>query len=125
MMALGFCNIFGSFVQSMPATGAFTRSAVAQASGVRTPLQGLYSGTIILLALSFLTPYFCYIPKATLSSILICAVVTLIDYEIIPKLWRCNSQLHFFYVFKIFTLYLQNSICYWWSLRSLLAYCAL
>lgn len=92
MIALGLCNIFGSFVQSMPATGAFTRSAVAHASGVSTPLQGIYSGSIILLALSFLTPFFYYIPRSTLSSILICAVMTLIDYKIVPKLWKSNSK---------------------------------
>lgn len=93
MIALGLCNIFGSFVQSMPTTGAFTRSAVAHTSGVSTPLQGIYSGSIILLALSFLTPFFYYIPRSTLSAILMCAVMTLIDYEIVPKLWRSNSKL--------------------------------
>lgn len=92
MIALGLCNIFGSFVLSMPTTGAFTRSAVAHASGVSTPLQGIYSGSIILLALSFLTPFFYYIPRSTLSAILMCAVLTLIDYDIIPKLWRSNSE---------------------------------
>lgn len=45
MMTLGLCNIFGSFVQAMPTCGAFTRSAVSNASGVRTPLAGLYTGT--------------------------------------------------------------------------------
>ncbi|PBC25559.1 Sodium-independent sulfate anion transporter [Apis cerana cerana] len=38
MLTLGLCNIFGSFVSSMPAAGAFTRSAVISASGVRTPM---------------------------------------------------------------------------------------
>ena len=28
MVALGLCNIFGSFVQSMPTTGSFSRTAV-------------------------------------------------------------------------------------------------
>lgn len=46
MMTLGLCNIFGSFVQAMPTCGAFTRSAVSNASGVRTPLAGLYSGIV-------------------------------------------------------------------------------
>lgn len=92
MIALGLCNIFGSFVQAMPATGAFTRSAVAHTSGVSTPLQGIYSGSIILLALSFLTPFFYYIPRSTLAAVLICAVLNLIDYEIVIKLWKCNSK---------------------------------
>ncbi|XP_044253545.1 sodium-independent sulfate anion transporter-like [Tribolium madens] len=91
MMTLGLCNIFGSFVQAMPSCGAFTRSAVANSSGVRTPLQGIYSGTVILLALSFLTPYFYYIPRSTLAAILISAIITMFDYEIFPKLWKCNK----------------------------------
>jgi len=44
MLALGLSNIVGSFVSSLPTTGAFTRSAVSSASGVQTPMAGLYSG---------------------------------------------------------------------------------
>lgn len=44
MLALGLCNLIGSFFKSSPTCGAFTRSAVSQASGVRTPLAGVYSG---------------------------------------------------------------------------------
>ncbi|CAH1113568.1 unnamed protein product [Psylliodes chrysocephalus] len=91
MISLGLCNIFGSFVRAMPSSGAFTRSAVASSSDVRTPLQGLYSGTVIVLALSFLAPYFYFIPKAALAAVLITAVSSLFDYKIFPVLWRCNK----------------------------------
>ncbi|XP_044758640.1 sodium-independent sulfate anion transporter-like [Coccinella septempunctata] len=90
MITLGICNIFGSCVQAMPSSGAFSRSAVANASGVRTPMQGFYSGTVIILALSFLTPYFYYIPKATLAAVLISAVSSMIEYSLLPVLWRTN-----------------------------------
>ncbi|CAL1686971.1 unnamed protein product [Lasius platythorax] len=88
MLTLGLCNIFGSFVSSMPTTGAFTRSAVGSASGIQTPMAGLYSGTMALLALSFLTPYFNYIPRATLSAVLITAVMFMIDVRIFKLLWK-------------------------------------
>ncbi|XP_066151803.1 sodium-independent sulfate anion transporter-like isoform X2 [Euwallacea fornicatus] len=91
MISLGLCNIFGSFVRAMPSCGAFTRSSVASSSGVRTPLQGVYSGTVIILALSFLAPYFFYIPKSTLAAVLIVAACGLIDYEIFFTLWRCSK----------------------------------
>lgn len=39
----------------------------------------------------FLTPYFYFIPRATLAAVLISAVCFMIDYEIIPVLWRNNS----------------------------------
>jgi len=44
MLAIGICNIGNSFVQAFPGTGALARSAVNNASGVRTPLGGLYTG---------------------------------------------------------------------------------
>lgn len=88
MMTLGLCNIAGSFVHAMPTCGAFTRSAVSHSSGVRTPAAGLYSGIITLLALVFLTQYFYFIPKACLSSVLICAVIFMIDIETVLRLWR-------------------------------------
>ncbi|XP_026470654.1 sodium-independent sulfate anion transporter-like [Ctenocephalides felis] len=91
MFTLGICNIFGSFVKSIPTCGAFTRSAVSNASGVRSPMAGLYSGTMTLLALSFLTPYFYYIPRATLSSVLICAVMFMFDWQIVMPMWRTNK----------------------------------
>lgn len=88
MLVLGLSNICGSFVSSLPTAGAFTRSAVSSASGIQTPLAGLYSGIMALLALSFLTPYFYYIPRATLAAVLISAVLFMIDLKIIKLLWK-------------------------------------
>ncbi|XP_034939348.1 sodium-independent sulfate anion transporter-like [Chelonus insularis] len=92
MLTLGVCNIAGSFVSSMPTCGAFTRSAVGSASGIQTPMAGIYSGTMALLALGFLTPYFGFIPKATLSAVLISAVVFLIDVNILRILWKSSKR---------------------------------
>jgi len=92
MLTLGVCNILGSCVQSMPTCGALTRSAVSNASGARTPMVGLYSGTVIVLALSLLAPYFYYIPRTTLAAVLIAAVSFMIDWKILNTLWKCNKR---------------------------------
>ncbi|XP_034248094.1 sodium-independent sulfate anion transporter-like isoform X2 [Thrips palmi] len=92
MVALAGCNLVGSLVQAMPVCGAFTRSAVSHASGVRTPMVGLYTTTLVVLALAFLTPYFYFIPRATLAAVLICAVAFLIDASIVPQLWRTSKR---------------------------------
>lgn len=63
LITLGICNVFGSCASSMPVTGSFSRSAVNHASGVKTPMGGMYTGLLILLALTLLTPYFYFIPK--------------------------------------------------------------
>lgn len=92
MLTLGVCNIFGSFISSMPICGALTRSAVSAASGVQTPMAGLYTGTLTLLALSFLTPYFYYIPRATLAAVLVSAVLFMVDLRIYKVLWKGSKK---------------------------------
>lgn len=92
LIALSLSNVLGSFVSSMPVTGSFSRSAVNHASGVRTPIGGVYTGMLVLLALGVLTPYFHYIPKAALSSVIISAVIFMIEYEVIRPLWRCSRR---------------------------------
>jgi len=49
-------------------------------------------GTLIVLALSLLTPYFYYIPRSTLAAVLISAVIFMIDWKILKTLWKCNSK---------------------------------
>ncbi|XP_026724927.1 sodium-independent sulfate anion transporter-like isoform X3 [Trichoplusia ni] len=44
IIAIGVCNLVSSFFQSMVVNGPFSRSAVSQASGVRTPGSGIYTG---------------------------------------------------------------------------------
>lgn len=92
MLTLGICNILGSFFSSMPTCGALTRSAVSAASGIQTPMAGLYTGILTLLALSFLTPYFYYIPRATLAAVLVSAVFFMIDLRIFKVLWKGSRK---------------------------------
>ncbi len=92
LIALSLSNVCGSFFSSIPVTGSFSRSAVNHASGVKTPIGGIYTGIIVLLALGLLTPYFQYIPRAALSSVIISAVIFMIEYEVVKPLWRCSKR---------------------------------
>ncbi|XP_026464501.1 sodium-independent sulfate anion transporter-like [Ctenocephalides felis] len=109
LLALSLSNIFGSFVSSMPVTGSFSRSAVNHASGVQTPLGGVYTGLLVLLAIGLLTPYFHYIPKSSLSAVIICAVIFMIEYEVVRPLWRCSRR-ELFGCVKTFVLSLVFSV---------------
>lgn len=92
MVALGMCNIMGSFVLSMPVTGSFTRTAVNNASGVKTPLGGAVTGTLVLMALAFLTQTFYFIPKCTLAAIIIAAMISLVELHKIKDMWLSKSE---------------------------------
>ena len=92
MVALGVCNILGSFVQAMPTTGSFSRTAVNSASGVKTPSGGIFTGGLVLLCLAFLMPYCAFIPKATLSAVIITAVIFSVEHEVVKPLWGSKSK---------------------------------
>ncbi|XP_049695173.2 sodium-independent sulfate anion transporter-like [Helicoverpa armigera] len=88
MIAIGLCNIVGSFGQSMPITGSFTRTALNHVSGVKTPAGGITKVLLLVVALTLLTSTFYYIPKASLAGLIITAMFSMIDYQIFANLWR-------------------------------------
>lgn len=88
MLAVGLCNVFGSFVRSMPTTGSFTRTAVNNASGVKTPMGGIITGLLVLLACELLTSTFKFIPKATLAAVIIIAMYYMFEFDVFSILWR-------------------------------------
>jgi len=90
LTALGLANVVGAIFQSYPTTGGFSRSAVNDQAGAKTPLASLVSAAIVGLTLLFLTPLFHFLPKALLASIVMVAVVGLIDFAEVRFLWRAN-----------------------------------
>ncbi|KAK6643074.1 hypothetical protein RUM43_004577 [Polyplax serrata] len=92
LIAMGICNIGNSFMQAFPGSGSLSRSAVNNASGVRTPLGGLYTGIIVVVALFFFTPYFYYIPKSTLAAVIIAAVIFMVEVKVVKPMWRTKKS---------------------------------
>lgn len=88
LIALGVANCLSSFVSSYPVTGSFSRTAVNAQSGVATPAGGIFTGAIVLLALGLLTDSFKYIPKASLAALIMSSVITMIEYHIVPNIWK-------------------------------------
>ncbi|CAH1794151.1 unnamed protein product [Owenia fusiformis] len=91
LIAIGISNILGSFVSAYPVTGSFSRTAVNSQSGVKTPAGGIFTGCLILLALAVLTPAFYYIPQSALAAVIISAVLQMVDFKIIMKLWKVKK----------------------------------
>ncbi len=84
LIALGMSNVIGSFFQTYPATGGFSRTAVNDQDGANTPLSGVISSLVVAITLLFLTPVFYYLPKAVLAAIIMVAVFGLLDFRV-PK----------------------------------------
>lgn len=78
LVAIGVTNLLGPFLGAYPATGSFSRTAIKSKAGVRTPLAGVITSMVVLLAIYALPAVFFYIPSAALSAVIIHAVLDLI-----------------------------------------------
>ncbi len=88
LVGLGLANVVGAFFRGYPVTGGFSRSAVNDQAGARTPLAGIVTAVLIGLTLLFLTDLFYYLPNAVLAAIVMVAVFGLIDANEPRHLWR-------------------------------------
>merc|ERR1712066_374367 len=88
MIALGACNIIGSFFSSMPTTGSFSRTAVNCASGVKTQAGGLFTGALVMVCLACLMEYCAFIPKAVLAAVTMTAVIFSVEHHVIHPIWN-------------------------------------
>lgn len=91
MMAIGAMNMIGSCASCYVTTGSFSRSAVNYNAGSKTAISNIVLASAVLITLLFLIPLFYYTPNLILSAIIIIAVIGLIDYRAIVKLWKVDK----------------------------------
>lgn len=75
---LGVTNIWNSFFTCMGVGGAMSRTAVNSQCQVKSPLSGIVTTSVIVLALYKWTGALYWVPKATLAAIIITAIWPLI-----------------------------------------------
>lgn len=91
MVALGAMNVVGSMTSCYVATGSFSRSAVNYMAGCETAVSNIVMSCVVFLTLEFITPLFKYTPNAILASIIINAVIGLIDIGAATLLWKIDK----------------------------------
>ena len=68
---------------------------------------GVFTGCVVLLALSVLAPFFQYIPKASLSAVIIMSVLRMVDIKIVKKIWYTNRLDHIPFFVTFFVCFYQ------------------
>lgn len=92
LVGQGLANIVGSFSQSYPVSGSFSRSAVNLNAGAKTGMSSVFTALIVLAALLFLTPLLYHLPQAVLGAIIIMAVVGLINVQAVKHAWQASRH---------------------------------
>lgn len=91
LVVLGGMNAVGSLFQSIPVSGSFSRSAVNERAGARTPLSNAIAAVLIGLVLLFLTPLFAWLPIPVFASIIMVSAFGLIDVAEIRYLLKTKA----------------------------------
>ena len=107
LIALGAANVFGSFFQSYPTTGGFSRTAVNHESGAQTGVAAIISAAVVGLTLVFFSSWFYYLPKPVLGAIILTAVINLVDLKYPYPLWSSHREEFFILLFTfLITLFM-------------------
>ncbi|KAA0146684.1 hypothetical protein FNF31_06091 [Cafeteria roenbergensis] len=91
LVGLGVGNFVGAFFNSFSTTGGFSRTSVNADAGAKTPLAGMISSLILIIVVVFLTGLFEYLPDVTLGSMIIFAVIKLVEFTTPRMLWAVDK----------------------------------
>lgn len=91
LTVLGAMNTIGSFFQSIPVSGSFSRSAVNERAGAQSPLANGVAAILIAGVLLFLTPLFAWLPIPVFASIIMVSAFGLIDVKEIRWLYATKA----------------------------------
>ena len=114
LVAIGVTNLLSPFLGGYPSTGSFSRTAIKSKAGVRTPLAGVITAIVVLLAIYALPAVFFYIPSAALSAVIIHAVGDLITSpNTVYQFWRVSPlEVFIFFAGVLVTIFssIENGI---------------
>ena len=92
LFSQGLAKCVGSFFQSMPVSGSFTRSAINYDAGAKTGFSSVVAGLMVMVVLLWFTSLFYYLPYATLAAVIIVGVLGLIDIKEMRHVWRVSRN---------------------------------
>ncbi|KAF2122322.1 sulfate transporter family-domain-containing protein [Lophiotrema nucula] len=104
LIALGTANLTGGLFMALPAFGGYGRSKVNASTGGTTPMSSIMLSIITILCICFLLPYFYYLPKGVL-----CSMVSVVAYSLVEEaphdikfFWRIRGWAELVLMFVIF-----------------------
>jgi high affinity sulfate transporter 1 len=90
-IAFGIMNMAGSATSCYVTTGSFSRSAVNYNAGAYTTVSNIVMSLVVMVVLLALTPLFKYTPNAILASVIIAAVISLINVKAAYLIWKVDK----------------------------------
>ena len=90
IVAVGAASVAGAFFLTVPAAGGFSQTLVNAAAGARTQLSELVTAALAILTALFLAPVLSDLPEATLGSVVLVAVSSLVSLKDLKRVARVD-----------------------------------
>ena len=90
LIGQGLSNIIGAIGKSYPVSGSFSRSAVNLQAGAVSGLSSVITSLVVIVALLFFTPLLYHLPQAVLASVIMMAVIGLVNVTGFIHAWRAQ-----------------------------------
>nr|WP_025351046.1 SulP family inorganic anion transporter [Nocardia nova] len=87
LFGLGAANLGSGLASGMVVNGSLSKTAVNGSAGAKTQASGLVVAALTVLTLLFLTGLFENLPEATLAGVVIAAVIELVDFASLRRLY--------------------------------------
>jgi sulfate permease, SulP family len=91
LVGQGLANMIGCLSQSYPVSGSFSRSAVNLQAGAVTGLSSAFSSLIVVITLLFFTPLLYHLPQSVLASVIMMAVIGLVNISGFVHAWKAQK----------------------------------
>ncbi|WP_109526160.1 MULTISPECIES: SulP family inorganic anion transporter [Nocardia] len=88
LVGLGAADLGAGLASGMVVNGSLSKTAVNGSAGAKTQVSGLVVAGLTVLTLLFLTGLFEKLPEATLAGVVIAAVIELVDFPALRRLYR-------------------------------------
>ena len=91
LKALGMANIASSFSGGFSVSGSLSRSIVNYDSGAKTSLSSIITASMIITTILFFSDYLAFLPRAILSSVIVVAIYTMIQFKSFKSIARLSK----------------------------------
>ena len=92
LFGLGAANLGSGLAGGMVVNGSLSKTAVNGSAGARSQLSGLVVSALTVLTILFITGLFEDLPETTLAAVVIAALVDLVDFPALARLYRLQSK---------------------------------
>ena len=90
LIGQGLSNIIGAVGKSYPVSGSFSRSAVNLQAGAISGLSSVITSLMVIVTLLFFTPLLYHLPQAVLASVIMMAVIGLVNVSGFIHAWKAQ-----------------------------------